>query len=109
MKRPAVSRRRLAAATAIAALALGAFAVAGGGDGGVARGSALDEGADGGVLAPLRPRESLSAGVVATQNVSRDPVRLVSARMLRLDPDVELLGFTAHPYGTPLEPRRSRS
>ena len=101
MKRRAISRRRLAAATAIGALALGLFAVAGGGGRGVARGSALDEGAGGGVLAPLRPGEPLSAGVVATQNVSRDPVRLVSARMVRLDPDVELLGFTAHPYGIP--------
>jgi len=101
VKRPAITRRRLAAATAIAALALGVFAVGGGGGGGVDRGSALEEGAGGGVLAPLRPGEPLSAGVVATQNVSQDPVRLVSARMLRLDPDVELLGFTAHPYGTP--------
>jgi hypothetical protein len=96
-----MSRRTLTAAAAIAAMALGVLVVARDGGGGVARGSALDEGAGGGVLAPLRPGESLSAGVVATQNVSGVPVRLVSARMLRLDPDVELLGFTAHPYGIP--------
>jgi hypothetical protein len=86
---------------AIVALALGAFAVANRDEGGLARGSALGDGAGGGVLVPLRPGEPLSAGVVATQNVSHDPVHLESARILRLDPDVELLGFTAHPYGIP--------
>jgi hypothetical protein len=60
-------------------------------------GSALDDrGGGGGAGGPLVPGEPLSFGLVTTRNVSRDPVQLVSARLLWLDPGLKLLGFTAN-------------
>ncbi|MGH9011441.1 MAG: hypothetical protein ACRDYF_16585 [Acidimicrobiia bacterium] len=70
--------------------------------------SALDErGSGGGAGGPLVPGEPLSFGLVTTRNVSGDPVQLVSARLLWLDPGLKLLGFTANPKtaGAPLTAR----
>ncbi len=79
----------------IAALALVANSLAD--DGGIPTGSALDNGGGGGILQPLPPDTPLSLGIVLTRNVSDRPVQLVDARLLRLDPDLELLGFSALP------------
>jgi hypothetical protein len=62
---------------------------------GVVRGSALDTESEGGILQPLLPGQPVSLGIVGTRNVSRDPIELVGARLLRVDPDVEVLGFGA--------------
>ncbi len=101
VKRAVVSRWTLAAVMAIAALAFGAFALS----------TAVKEGSPGGRLSTKEwaeacwclcaPGSQLSAGVVASDNGSQDPVQLESARIPRLDPDVALLGFTAHPYEMP--------
>lgn len=65
--------------------------------GGESSGSALDvQGAGGGAGGPLVPGEPLSFGLVTTRNISADPVQLVSARLLWLDPGLKLLGFTAN-------------
>ncbi len=63
--------------------------------GGIRTGSALDAEGGGGILQPLPPDTPLSLGIVRTRNVSSRPVKLVDARLLRLDPDLELLGFSA--------------
>lgn len=60
-------------------------------------GSALaNAGTGGGAGGPLVPGAPLSFGLVTTRNVSRDPVQLVSARVLWLDPGLNLLGLTAN-------------
>jgi Arc/MetJ family transcription regulator len=59
--------------------------------------SALSNDGGGGVLQPLPPDTPLSLGIVVTRNLSDRPVELVGARLLRLDPDLELLGFSALP------------
>lgn len=71
------------------------------GDGGVPWGDALyDDGeGGGGASGPVLPGEPLTFGLVTTWNQSDDPVELVSARLQRQDPDLELLGFTALPFG----------
>ena len=59
-------------------------------------GSALDNrGSGGGAGGPVVPGEPLTFGLVTTRNVSDEPVELVSARVLWLDPGVNLLGFAA--------------
>lgn len=65
--------------------------------GGIRTGSALDAEGGGGILQPLPPDTPLSLGIVRTSNVSHRPLTLVGARLLRLDPDLELLGFSALP------------
>lgn len=65
--------------------------------GGIRTGSALEAEGGGGILQPLPPDTPLSLGIVSTRNVSDKPVQLVGARLLRLDPDLELLGFSALP------------
>jgi hypothetical protein len=67
--------------------------------GGVRTGSALDNEGGGGILQPLPPATPVSLGIVHAVNVSDQPVELVDARLLRLDPEVELLGFSVLPYG----------
>ena len=59
-------------------------------------GSALDDRGGGGAGGPVVPGEPLSFGLVTTRNVSPDPVQLLSARLLWLDPGLKLLGFTAN-------------
>lgn len=60
------------------------------------KGSALDDrGGGGGAGGPVVPGEPLSFGLVTTRNVSSDPVQLLSARLLWLDPGLKLLGFAA--------------
>jgi hypothetical protein len=81
-----------AGAVAVAVLVAGGL-VAGRGKGG----SALDADGEGGILQPLLPGQPVSLGIVGTRNVSRDPIQLVSARLLHVDPDVEVLGFGAVP------------
>ena len=66
---------------------------------GLRAGSALNNDGEGGILQPLPPNTALSVGVVRTSNDSSDLVKLVEARLLRLDPDLQLLGFSALPYG----------
>jgi hypothetical protein len=66
---------------------------------GVAEGSALDNPGGGAILQPLPPDTSLSLGLVSITNRSRDPVQLVSARLLRLDQDLRSLGFSVLPTG----------
>lgn len=65
--------------------------------GGIRTGSALNNEGGGGILQPLPPDTPLSLGIVSTRNISDRPVKLVGARLLRLDPDLELLGFSALP------------
>jgi hypothetical protein len=79
----------------VAGLALVANALSD--DGGIRTGSALDPGGGGGILQPLPPDTPLSLGIVGIRNVSDRPVELVDARLLRLDPDLELLGFSVLP------------
>jgi hypothetical protein len=92
-------RRTLAAVVSgvavIGGLALVANALSD--SGGIKTGSALDNEGGGGILQPLPPDTPLSLGIVSTRNVSDRPVQLVGARLLRLDPDLELLGFSALP------------
>ena len=64
---------------------------------GIRTGSALDNEGGGGILQPLPPDTPLSLGIVSIRNISDRPVQLVGARLLRLDPDLELLGFSALP------------
>ncbi len=54
---------------------------------------ALDDRGGGGILQPLPPDTPLALGIVPIENRSDDVIELVSARLLRLDPDLELLGF----------------
>lgn len=79
----------------VGGLALVANALFGGR--GIPTGSALDAEGGGGILQPLPPNTPLSLGIVRTLNISDQPVELVGARLLRLDPDLELLGFSALP------------
>jgi len=59
-------------------------------------GSALDtQGSGGGAGGPAVPGEPLTFGLVTTKNVSEEPVELISARLLWLDPGLKLLGFAA--------------
>ncbi|MGH2668011.1 MAG: hypothetical protein ACRDH5_02620 [bacterium] len=99
-----IDRRRISPVVAVAAglavtglLALGAGALVGAG--GIPTGSALDNEGAGGILQPLPPDTPLSLGIVYLKNVSRKPIELVNARLLRLDPDLELLGFSALSLG----------
>jgi hypothetical protein len=69
------------------------------GRGGVSRGSALDSEGGGGILQPLPANTPLALGIVQIENESDDPIELESARLLRLDPDLELLGFGVLPMG----------
>jgi hypothetical protein len=87
----------LAVGIAVAILAIGVLVSRG--RGGVGKGSALNAGGEGGIFQPLLPGQPLSLGIVRATNVSHDPIQLVSARLLRVDPDVEVLGFGAVPYG----------
>jgi hypothetical protein len=84
-------------------MAAAALAIVGGRallpEGGAAMGSALDNPGGGAILQPLAPGTSLAVGVVYVRNASDQPIELVSARLLRLDPDVELLGFGVLPMG----------
>lgn len=48
---------------------------------------------------PVLDGDPLTFGLVSTWNQSDEPVELVEARLLRLDPDLELLGFSARPFG----------
>lgn len=79
-------------------LFLGVIAMSGG-DGGIARGNALNNENLIGGGGPAREGEPLTFGLVRTWNQSEEPVELVSARLLRLDPDLRLLGFSARPEG----------
>lgn len=66
------------------------------GSGGDGQGAALDgRGGAGGAGGPVVPGATLSFGLVSTKNVSPDPVELISARLLWLDPGLKLLGFAA--------------
>lgn len=85
------------AVIAIAGLALAARALVA--DGGIPTGSALDAGGGGGILQPLPPDTPLALGIVHIHNSSKRPIELVDARLLRLDPDLELLGFSVLPTG----------
>lgn len=66
---------------------------------GVAIGSALHNPSGGAILQPLPPDTQLSLGVVSITNRSQYTIELVSARLLRLDPDLRLLGFSVLPTG----------
>lgn len=66
---------------------------------GVAMGTALDNTDGGAILQPLPPDTPLSLGIVSITNQSREQIELVSARLMRLDPDLELLGFSVLPTG----------
>ncbi len=91
---------RILAAVAGAVAVIGGLALVANGlsdNGGIRTGSALDAEGGGGILQPLPPDTPLSLGIVSTRNVSDRPVKLVGARLLRLDPDLELLGFSALP------------
>ena len=66
---------------------------------GIPTGSALDNKGEGGILQPLPPDTPLALGIVYIENESNDPIELVNARLLRLDPDLELLGFGVLPMG----------
>jgi hypothetical protein len=44
---------------------------------------------------PVAPGDALTFGQIRTWNEGDRPVKLLSARFLRLDPDLESLGFTA--------------
>ncbi|MEW6476276.1 MAG: hypothetical protein AB1679_28790 [Actinomycetota bacterium] len=65
----------------------------------VAQGAALDNTDGGAIVQPLPPDTPLSLGIVTITNQSRNPIELVSARLLRLDPDLQLLGFSVLPTG----------
>jgi hypothetical protein len=103
---PSAAGRKLVGRRAVGLLivaALAALAVVAGlllrGDGGIPTGSALDAEGEGGIFQPLPPDTPVTLGIVSTMNLSAEPVQLVGARLLRLDPDVRLLGFSAVPYG----------
>ena len=66
---------------------------------GTTTGTALDAPGGGAILQPLPPDTPLAVGIVYIRNLSDAPVQLVGARLLRLDPDVELLGFGVLPMG----------
>lgn len=66
---------------------------------GLRTGSALEDGSGGAILQPLPPGTPLSLGIVNITNRSRQTIELFSARLLRLDPDLELLGFSVLPTG----------
>ena len=92
--------RRKLTALAVGVAALGCAALVANalkGDDGIPTGSALDNEGGGGILQPLPPDTPVSLGIVHIRNVSDRPVKLVDARLLRLDPDVELLGFSVLP------------
>ena len=94
--------RRIFGAAAACVAIVGGLALAGSllvDRGGIRTGSALDNEGGGGILQPLPPATPVSLGIVHAVNVSDRPVELVDARLLRLDPDVELLGFSVLPYG----------
>lgn|GEM_PF-4851071 len=92
--------RRFRPVRSVAVLGLAAFIVVGGAfvlrhRGNERWGSALEAGDGGGAGGPLVPGAPLSFGLVTTGNVSDDPVQLLSARLLWLDPGLKLLGFAA--------------
>jgi hypothetical protein len=95
------SARRLgtivAAIVATTAVALGTRAFLA--ERGALTGSALATADGGAIVQPLPPDTPLSLGIVSVTNRSAEPVKLVSARLLRLDPQVELLGFSVLPTG----------
>lgn len=66
---------------------------------GIPTGSALENSGGGGIVQPLPPDTPLSLGLVSIVNRGAHPVDLVDARLLRLDPDLELLGFSVLPTG----------
>lgn len=66
---------------------------------GVRPGSALDNPGGGAILQPLPPDTPLAVGTVSITNKGRHPIDLVRARLLRLDPDLDLLGFAVLPTG----------
>lgn len=88
----------MVAVAAVVVLSVGAFAILTR-DGGIPTGSALDVGGGGGILQPLPADTPLTLGIVITHNTSGDWVELVDARLVRLDPQLELLGFSALPPG----------
>lgn len=65
----------------------------------VANGSALDNPGGGAIVQPLPPDTPLAVGVVYIRNRSSDPIELVDARLLRVDPEIEPLGFGVLPMG----------
>lgn len=67
--------------------------------GGESEGTALDNTDGGAILQPLPPDTPLALGIVSLTNQGADPIELVKARLLRLDPDLELLGFSVLPTG----------
>lgn len=87
----------LVLAAAITTLIVGARTLLG--SDGVPTGSALDNEGSGGILQPLPPNTPLALGIVYVENQSEDPIELVDARLLRLDRDLELLGFSVLPMG----------
>jgi hypothetical protein len=98
-RRSSVTRRlqplRLLSLVALAVIAAVVVSVVLGSSGDTS-GSALDDrGSSGGAGGPVVPGEPLTFGLVTTKNVSGEPVELVSARLLWLDPGVKLLGFAA--------------
>lgn len=66
---------------------------------GIATGSALRNPGGGAILQPLPPDTPLAVGVVYIRNLSDQVIELEDARLLRLDPEVELLGFGVLPMG----------
>jgi hypothetical protein len=66
---------------------------------GMRTGTALDAPKGGAIMQPLPPDTPLSLGIVYIRNTSHDAIQLVKARLLRLDPDLELLGFGVLPMG----------
>lgn len=66
---------------------------------GVATGSALHNPGGGAILQPLPPDTPLAVGVVYIRNQSDEAIELEGARLLRLDPELELLGFGVLPMG----------
>lgn len=58
---------------------------------------ALDGGSGGGVIQPLPYFTPVAIGSVRLNNVSDEPVQLVSARLVHKDQSVRVVGFAAHP------------
>jgi hypothetical protein len=80
-----------------AVIAVGSRALLGGT--GVVTGSALENPGGGAIVQPLPPDTPLAVGVVYIRNRSDEPIELVGARLLRVDPQVEPLGFGVLPMG----------
>lgn len=67
-------------------------------------GSDLYTGGETGIAQPLPPGGVVGVGTVTTQNVGDQPIKILSARFLHVDPDVVPLGFTGVLYrgGVPI-------